>query len=238
MYFYLHISPWFWASAFVLMHSGWSAEIVLRWFHEKDCLFPGNVPWGWCGGEGKALWGAPTLRRWEGKGTSKTDDTGTVGGPCPHTHKKRLYWAGYRETRICQPRLLARMEHSELSWLIIEFNMTLWGIKCIQSPPCYWHVGNSWRKCAQSCQIAENWEKHKHFCTLLPVMQGLKAVLILDPDFCIPQACCLQAQGDKSPGLSSWLHCCHYCSCCRKTPGAGEVDAHYDMNFVKPFLFF
>lgn len=41
----------------------------------------------------------------------------------------------------------------------------------------------------QSCQIEENWEKHKHFCTLLPAMQGLKAVLILDPDFCISQAC-------------------------------------------------
>lgn len=178
------------------------------------------MPWEWCGGEGKALWGAPALRQWEGKGTSKTDDTGTVGGPCPHTHKKRLYWAGYRETRMCQPRLLARMKHSELSWLIIEFNPTLWGIKYIQSPPCYWHAGSSWWRCMQSCQIEENWEKHKHFCTLLPAMQGLKAVLILGPDFCISQACCPQAQGDRLPGLSSWLHCCHHWSChSRKTPG-------------------
>lgn len=227
------------------MHSGWSAKTVLCWRRGKDGASPGNVPWEWCGGEGKALRGAPALRQWEGKGTSKTDDTGTVRGPCPHTHKKRLYWAGYRETRICQPRLLARMKHSELSWLIIEFNPTLWGIKYIQSPPCYWHVGSSWRKCLQNCQIAENWEKHKHLCTLLPPRQGLKAVLILDPDFLHLPGMLPASTRWQTPALSSSLLCSlpsrvllqQENSQSWRGWGSYTADAHYDMNSVKPFLF-
>lgn len=91
MYFCIHFSPWLWASAFVLIYSGWTAKIVLCWCCGKDGASPGNVPWERCGGEGKALWGAPALGQWGGEGASKTDETGTVGGPCPHTHTKRAY---------------------------------------------------------------------------------------------------------------------------------------------------
>lgn len=72
-----------------------------------------------------------------------------VGG-LAHTHTQNgLYWAGYGETAICQPRFLARMKHGELSWLIIVFNSALWGIKRIRSPPRYWHTRNWWQGCAQ-----------------------------------------------------------------------------------------
>lgn len=228
MYFCIHFSPWLWASAFVLIYSGWTAKIVLCWCCGKDGASPGNVPWERCGGEGKALWGAPALGQWGGEGASKTDETGTVGGPCPHTHthKKRLYWAGYRETRICQPRLLARMKHSELSWLIIEFNPTLRGIKYIQSPPCYWHIGNSWRKCVRSCQRAENWEQHKHFCTLLPVTQGLKAVLILTQIFASPKHVACRHKVTDLLGSPAGCTAPSWSCCSRKAPRAAGAEVH------------
>lgn len=164
------------------------------------------------------------------RGPAKLMTQALLGG-LAHTHTKRLYWAGYRETRICQPRLLARMKHSELSWLIIEFNPTLWGIKYIQSPPCYWHVGNSWRKCLQDCQIAENWEKQKHLCTLLPLMQGLKAVLTLDPDFASPK--CVACRDKVTDPLCSAALCtaaCHlWSSGSRKTHTARGAEVHTNL---------
>lgn len=161
-----------------------------------------------------------------------------------HTHKKRLYWAGYRETRICQPRLLARMKHSELSWLIIEFNPTLWGIKYIQSPPCYWHAGNSWRRCVQSCQRAENQEKHKHSAPFFLLCRAWRLcwfwIQILAP---CKHVSCRHKVTDllgSAAGCTAALTGAVVAGKPQIWRGWGSYtpDAHYDINSVKPFSTF